>query len=1019
MIPMFRRHHFSFLHCLAAAALWALSALPAVCSTHYHGTKDQNPFLLIKKPAAGSVEINRSVHISIDADYDAKLPSLRVTLNGNDISKKVWLDQCDLHTCKLTGEVYDTDGLKDGPNRLSASIEGRTKGRVDVAKSDFRYHAPDKRASKGLGATQGTIEYYTPASVGLTTIPNGGGAGKAWVTITTGQVANVSDPVGSFPLLPNPVVPSQPYAPVIPYPDLTLSLPSGCSGTYQAVVLKRNEPTIMEAAACGNTEPAVEASLNTILQQNYNHSLGSSDLIIFGTQPGTYADPTLNTSDIGGTDYSKIPSASPVFPLYYIIAGVKGDTAGTAREASLALQTTQQPYTYFPTLGGTLTADNNGNYNLTSTGEKDFTIISSATNASMTFQFGAQWLGNFGTQTYTPPASAANEFWLIIFDRMAMQPIPVNAFKGATTSVDCGYTNTSAQCGMLFDVHADGGAALASVLNSVTSRDLIVLTTVGCPFDSASQASSALGDALQNIGGMRYTLDYLVSSNSPQTCNYSLVSVNDGNHETYNSNAAISSNIFSAQGQLGGIHGYLAPDHTGLYDVAGKDQMTMQSNVLSPVTNYTMEHIASQNRQDWQFTDTPGHLASYHDISYQLLNSLGETGASLYDIRSLYTQGNTGLALKVAGLAAAAEALSTSGKPSSWDTQAEDFGAVAHQISIELTQLNNALLYLTGGNGAGGVRGELNGSSASIFSEVSTIASDVSTDWSVSEKSMVNANPANWLNLGSGIVGLVGPILGAAGGPEISIFMGVMSSALRTGAAAHTIAGSTAIPSPETKYVSTLQELASDATTYNTYLLAQYDGAIDNTLSDYWKFYQVGVLASDTSSGWNLGDFVQGDAIAAAFQSSEQVSLWNDILPQLYGARTATSQASSNPATFGSYVQAGGGTLACVSAYPSVPATSMTANNSIGNNKLWDVYILAENQKPPSGQHNDTPVSGALTKFLTTNQTSSTSGGSQAGLNIPPMMLINNGPWTYSPIKIFNNSPNALCNPQTAPPIIP
>jgi hypothetical protein len=97
----------------------------------------------------------------------------------------------------------------------------------------------------------------------------------------------------------------------------------------------------------------------------------------------------------------------------------------------------------------------------------------------------------------------------------------------------------------------------------------------------------------------------------------------------------------------------------------------------------------------------------------------------------------------------------------------------------------------------------------------------------------------------------------------------------------------------------------------------------------------------------------------------------------------------------------------------------MTANNSIGNSKLWDVYILAENQKPPSGQHNDTPVSGALTKFLTTNQTSSTSGGSQAGLNIPPMMLINNGPWTYSPIKIFNNSPNLLCNPQTAPPIIP
>jgi hypothetical protein len=1031
ILPMSLRY-ISSLHRIAVYVLFVMAALPALCSIPDKDTSNnQAPFLLIKSPAPRSIETKKTVRIAIDLDRDAKTKTLRFTLNGNDITKKVSLDSCNAQKCKMTGEIEEADGLREGPNRLHAGVEGKN-GRVDVTRSDFRYHSPDKKAS-ALAATAAiapaaatptaaTLEYYTPDSVGLTIAPNGGGPGGAWVTITTGQTAGVSDPVASFPALPNPQEPSEYLPSEISNSDVTFSLASDCTGIYQAIVLQRTDPAIEEAAACGNTEPDVEANLNTTL----GRSLDSSDLVIFGTTPGQFADPSLNTSDLGGTNYLLLPSGSPLFPQYYIIVGVPGATPGTARENYLPAPTTQTPYTYYPTLNGTLTTDQTGNYNLTLSAEKDFTVISSPTNASMVFQYGAQWLGNAGTQTYTPPQGAANVFWLIVFDRMAMQPIPVNAFSGATQSVDCGYTQTAAQCGMLFNVQADGGVALANVLNSVSPRNLIVLTTIGCPFSGTTQISSSLGNVLQSIGGMQYTLNSLVSSNSPQTCNYSLISVNDQNHEWYNTKAAVSSNIFSSQGQLGALHGYLGVDQTGLYDVAAKDQMIMQDNVLTPVTNYTMEHIASQQRADWQFADTSGHLASYHDVSYQLLapappQGAGETGANLYDIRSFYTLGNTGVASKIASLAPQALALSQSGNPSSWDTQAEDFRSVAYQIYVELNQLNNSLLYLTGGNGSGGVRAELNGVNASVFNQVATIAGDVSKDWSVAEQENVNANGAQWMNLGSGISGLLGPILSAAGGPEVGVFMGVVSSALKTGSAAWTLSGSTAIPSPEAKYISTLNELASDASTYNSYLIDQYDGAIlDDTLTDYWKFYQVGYLESDTSSGWNLGNFEQGDSIATVFQTSERTSLWNDILPQLYGARTAPSQTSPNPATYGSYILQSN-ILVCLSAYPNVSATSMTANHHIGDgiSNLWDVNILAEGKAPPSGNNIDTPVSGDLTNMLTTNQAVPGTGGDQTGLNIPPMMLINNGPWTYSEYKLFSTAPNDACNALTAPPIVP
>ena len=128
---------------------------------------------------------------------------------------------------------------------------------------------------------------------------------------------------------------------------------------------------------------------------------------------------------------------------------------------------------------------------------------------------------------------------------------------------------------------------------------------------------------------MRYTLNSLTSTAG--TCRYSLVTANDGQHQ-YLGICRLSADQFGfrpdpkdpngppiGQGQLGAIHGYLAVNKAGLYDVAGQDQMINGTNGLVGSVDYTFEHIASDMRSAWPSTNTAGQWLSYHDISAQLL----------------------------------------------------------------------------------------------------------------------------------------------------------------------------------------------------------------------------------------------------------------------------------------------------------------------------------------------------------------------------------------------------------------
>ena len=275
------------------------------------------------------------------------------------------------------------------------------------------------------------------------------------------------------------------------------------------------------------------------------------------------------------------------------------------------------------------------------------------------------------------------------------------------------------RCGNVFGTASDGGAALATTLASIGPRNLIILSTVGCPFfDDTIEISSSLGNAIQNIGGMRYTLNSLTSVAG--TCRYSLVTANDGQHQFLGSNAALSANQFGDQGQLGAIHGYLAVNKGGLYDVAGQDQMINGKTSLVGSVDYTFEHIASDFRSAWPSANTLGEWLAYHDISEQLLSDpqVNISGEHMYDVRYLYTDPTT--ANKIAGVIdfRLAPKATNPVTPSTWDTAtAAEFSTARATILAELQQVQSATGYLTGSDNNGGVRGELNGKQGDILAD--------------------------------------------------------------------------------------------------------------------------------------------------------------------------------------------------------------------------------------------------------------------------------------------------------------
>ena len=233
-----------------------------------------------------------------------------------------------------------------------------------------------------LGDSDG-IDRYEPVSVGISTVGNGGN-GSTWINIATGYTQGVTDSVTNYPQLTDKDENGNAYTvnPSLPYQDS--QLPIFCGGpaggyTYQTIILDRTQPSVVLGSSCSNSVSEMVSDVNSQLASEGKPALndpqnGKDYLVVFGTTPGNFAIPGLDTTAFGGTDYTTSQWGAGSYPWYYTIIGVPGAKSGSAQESYLR---PDAKYTFFPSLNGTLASDGTY-YNYVAAGELPFHVISGA-----------------------------------------------------------------------------------------------------------------------------------------------------------------------------------------------------------------------------------------------------------------------------------------------------------------------------------------------------------------------------------------------------------------------------------------------------------------------------------------------------------------------------------------------------------------------------------------------------------------------------------------------------------------
>jgi len=164
----------------------------------------------ILTPDFGSYQIGQ-VPVKLQYITENEDPTVQVQVNGRPLDARRLTKSCQGSTCTVTGTLTAWDGLREGENQLSATLTGRlhtstsptasssTPVLLERTRFDYVY-------SQGLTSGQyNTIKYYTPVSLGLSTLPNGGGpSGNPWLQLTTGYPAdwNAVADAYAFPNLP-------------------------------------------------------------------------------------------------------------------------------------------------------------------------------------------------------------------------------------------------------------------------------------------------------------------------------------------------------------------------------------------------------------------------------------------------------------------------------------------------------------------------------------------------------------------------------------------------------------------------------------------------------------------------------------------------------------------------------------------------------------------------------------------------------------------------------------------------
>ena len=877
----------------------------------HHPRRHRQPddTLTINSPKAGDSTRGNTVKVSLSLGFGLKPESLRVQLNGKDITDQFFRGPCNRQSCKEKAQLTIPDGLRNGENQLRASAGG-FDNHVELERVRFDY-------SSGLLGDTTNKPHWLPSSIGFKLTPGGA---QPWASLTTGTPAGLQDNIDQTQFS-------------TPYPDITFpGSDQACSDVYQVLVLDRQNPVEKIAYSCLGDSASLKSYLSGLN--------AGKEIVIVGTTQGKNADGNLDTTGIGGRDYTKTSDR----PLGYAAIGVPGAATGSAFESYYTTSEVGKLFRRDPAANGLLAKDQNANYNFHPGTNVQFEVIPNNPQHSnrSTFSY------NDGTTRAYSAGLSKNGFWLLILDRTTYQPI--DASKDKTTTCPADQSNEDG-CGTVYltgssdaATATDAIANLTSALNNVTPRQLAVLTTVGQPFSIPALITPALMLAVDRLGGAGYTVGYLRTSGNT----YTLVAPGPGDTKQtpFSKGVVNSSSIYSGQKQTGLVRGVMVRNNQNLYFPSLSSQEDGKYNntgAQSLTINYDFNRIAGQDMIDWPLTDTPAHIAAYHALSAAYLQ---DTGSHSQDVRWYYAGEPEIVTRNLSNLAPNSKVITYPGDGHGYTQQ--DWNDAYAQIYTELTALSDADDYL----GENGIEGLITGNSGDggVGTTMIEATYEVLKNQVGSPSSSVGASPFDWLNLLAGMTSILAATLGPLDIPLAAAAVGVTSGALWSGSALGPFFGSDPAtpPSYENTFDVTLGQLSANTAAYASQLAESYAIALDNIYSDWSKLQAVGNNIRNSDSGWGFDSQIDKVSFAEAFSAGVRRSIYLQLLPKFYQTDAYYDLPVYDPAKIGSldYHASGGRgggsiTVRCSAVYDTLPNGGDIVYLSPGHyGSGYDIFVI-------------------------------------------------------------------------------
>lgn len=866
------------------------AVLLAACALQAQPPSSDQPLVTIVSPRQDQDVHRQAVDVVLNISPNADRRSLTLSLNDENITNRLrGLRECRAGLpCVISARVTARAGLLPGSNLLQVNAEawaGSGEAKPEILERDFFWKCPGD--CSGLGGAAGDSATTLPPSVSFSTLaPGGQQSGSAWVSIVSNLVAGGG---GDFPA----------------------STHATCSERYQVLQLDRAKLTETDYQCYAD-----DASLTAALKSS---SLNGS-LVIVGTTNGNTAGPALDTSPIGGTNYSS-GYAGTNYPQSYMAIGVGGAAANTIYESYSTTAANNGDFT--AQLNGTLAVGADGTY--TFHPSENYTYSVDAKNLKITVN------GNI----YTAPSGANPGFWMLKLNRNTL----ANEHDCTVSSDNVTYAN----CGALFPTQTDAGIGnLANTLATATAQDLIFLVSSGASAGLLNTANARnLAAQFDGLGANGYSLESLINNFD---ATYVLITSTDPNFRknTIGGDAVVSSNLFTNQNQTGSVTGILGRSLHGMFQPA----YTLQASTANSTADfdYSFFESAWKQPQPWQSLDASED--AYRYVSYQAIKTANNGVAAGDDIHALFPASTNSLILNASpnSVEYPCSAATTTCTWSNEDTgesviytftfTKDQMNAAAKDMTDELQDLAVVVKQMP-------VYKNVFTSSANgdpllvdLMKSAATMASSLNQGGA-----SVNLNYANIANLTGALFSVGNVATEGAGYGFLSALFWAAGSAGVTSVSSHSL------PSPYLTIVDTVSNLAANAANYTSQVTTGFDVLADNIYSDPDKLHQAAVNMG-IGGKWQLPNQVAPDGFPKMFEQAANTYFFTQIFGSVYhldGFMQISSTVHSVAQIGGTGTNPGTGRPFCFPLYPTVATNSFVVNPSIGpfNPPVVDMLIMA------------------------------------------------------------------------------